>query len=101
MMFMYGTVARLQPKAEQEASVVELLNEWKRTRGPQISGHVASYLYRSERSPGELLLVAVFQDRKSYEANAEAPEQDRWFQRLRASLEHDPIWEDGEIITAL
>jgi len=45
-----------------------------------------------------MIMVAVFQDRDSYYANAADPEQDRWYRRLRDHLAEDPVWEDGEII---
>jgi quinol monooxygenase YgiN len=95
---MYGTVARLQPKEDHERAVIQMLDEWGREHRPRVDGDVASYLLRSERRPGELLLVAVFPDRDAYQTNAAAPEQDQWYQRLREHLDQDPIWEDGEVI---
>lgn len=97
---MFGTVAHLRPKAGQEQAIIEQMRSWERERKPKVKGAVASYLYKSEKDPGELILAVVFQDRESYFANAEDPEQDRWFRRLRELLAADPTWEDGEIITA-
>ena len=31
-------------------------------------------------------------------ANADDPEQDKWYQEMRQHLEADPAWHDGEII---
>jgi hypothetical protein len=76
---MYGTVARLQPKAGEDGAVIDLMKEWDRKHRPCVDGEVASYTFRSERRPGELLMVAVFPDRKSYQSNAETPEQDEWY----------------------
>ena len=44
-----------------------------------------------------MLLLAVFTDKASYVANANDPEQDRWYRGLRELLAADPTWEDGEI----
>ena len=32
------------------------------------------------------------------ERNGRDPEEDRWYRQLRALLEADPEWEDGEIV---
>ena len=97
---MYGTVFRLRPKDGREADVVALTEEWTRVRGPQTAGARAIYLLRSERRPGELIGVAVFDDERTYRANAETPEQDAWYRRLREALEADPVWEDGTFLVA-
>ena len=41
-------------------------------------------------------MIAMFEDKEAYFANANDPEQDRWYQRFRERLEVDPVWEDGE-----
>ena len=72
--------------------------EWGRARKSKVKGAIASYLYKLDKKPDELIMVAVFQDKKSYQANAADPEQDRWYRRLRELLQADPLWEDGEIV---
>lgn len=95
---MYGTVAHVRPKQGQEKAVVAALEEWDATRRPKVKGAIASYLYKLDKSPNELVMAVVFQDKKTYIANAEDPEQDKWFRKLRGLLQADPVWEDGEII---
>ncbi len=92
---MYGTIFRLQPKAGREADVVTLMEEWADSRGQEVQGARAAYLLKSERRPGDLVGVAVFDDEESFRANATAPEQDAWYRRLREVLDTDPVWEDG------
>lgn len=96
---MYGTVARIKAKPGQEKALAAILEEWRNTRGNKVKGVVASYPYQLDKGGGEMLMVAVFQDKATYAANAEDPEQDRWYQRFRAMLSADPIWEDGEILS--
>ncbi len=43
--------------------------------------------------------MAVFEDKASYEANADNPEQHKWFGSLRDLLTEDPAWEDGEYVS--
>ena len=47
-----------------------------------------------------MILVAVFQDKASYEANADDPEQDKWFKEVMEMFEAEPDWNDGEIVVA-
>jgi len=95
---MYGTIARMRPKPGQTKAIVAMMEEWERTRRSKIKGAVATYVYKPDRKPDELVMAVVFQDKKTYRANADDPEQDKWYQRFRALLQADPEWEDGEII---
>ncbi len=97
---MYGTIARMRPKAGHEQQIAELMDQWNRERKPKVSGAVGSYLLRPDRNPDEVLLMAIFDSRETYRANADDPEQDAWYRQLRENLEADPSWEDGEITAA-
>lgn len=94
---MYGTVAHLKLKPGSEAAVRALMQEWNRERKPKVRGVVGGYLFELDSDPQRAILVAVFQDRDTYFANAEDPEQDRWFRRFREHLAEDPVWHDGEV----
>ena len=98
---MFGTVFRMRPKPGQEAAVEEQLRRWQRERKPIVAGVTASYLFKLRDHPDELIGVAVFDSEAHYRANAEDPEQDRWYRDLRALLETDPEWNDGDITVAL
>lgn len=97
---MYGSIFRMRPKAGREAEVVALLEDWGRTRGPHVKGTRGGYFLRPNDRPGELIGVAVFEDRATYEANAKDPAQDEWFRKLRGLLDADPAWEDGTYVVA-
>ena len=97
---MYGTVARMHVKPGHADQLQKLNDEWTQGRGRQAAGYVASYVFRPDTWPDELVLVAIFQDRESYRANAEDPEQDRWYRQMREHLQADPEWTDGEVIFA-
>lgn len=98
---MYGTVAHIRPKVGQEQAVITVMNDWQRERKPKAKGAIAGYLYQTENGSRDLIMVAVFQDKASYRANAEDPDQDRWYHKMRDLLEADPTWEDGEIISTV
>src|SRR2546430_17598285 len=94
---MFGTIFRMRPRAGQEQALTQMLERWQRERRPHVQGFVASYLLTSRTHPGEVVGVAVFDSEASYQKNADAPEQDRWYQDLRALLQADPEWNDAEV----
>lgn len=57
------------------------------------------YLFQMDNDPQDWIMVAMFQDKASYVANAEDPDQDRWFKRLMEHLDGEPQWNDGEAFT--
>ena len=95
---MYGTVAHMRVKAGQENTLRKWMVKWDLERAPTINGPVSSYVYRMDTDSQDLILTVVFKDKASYVANAEDPEQNRWYQALRQHLEADPEWHDGEVI---
>ncbi|MBI4336959.1 MAG: hypothetical protein HY683_03920 [Chloroflexi bacterium] len=96
---MYGTIARIQPKRGREQDVIRHLERWNKERRPRAKGARESYAYKLEK--GGMMLVAVFDSKESYFANASDPEQDRWYRQFRELLEADPEWNDGEVVGAV
>ena len=97
---MYGTIARMRAKQGHTQAIVDMMNEWNRERRPNVKGVVGGYIHTPDNSPDEPVMVAIFQDKDAYVANAQDPEQDKWFQRFREHLEADSDWTDGEIVEA-
>ena len=95
---MYGTIGifKIQPGSEDAA--VEYSNNWWRDRAPNAKGAVAGSLHRNASNPSEFILSVVFESKEAYEANAADPEQDKWYQGLRALLSADPRWMDGDVL---
>ncbi|MGE5225312.1 MAG: putative quinol monooxygenase [Planctomycetaceae bacterium] len=90
---MYGTVAKMRVKPEnreQLRKVAEAQNV------EQVEGFVASYTL-FENDSDVAWLLAVFADRATYDANANDPAQHERFMELRALMDADPEWHDGEI----
>ena len=94
---MYGTVARLQVKPGQEVALQALNEGWLRERKPEATGFIADYALKSERTPGEWFVVAIFDSEENYRKNAADPEQHKQYEALRALLAADPEWNDGAI----
>jgi quinol monooxygenase YgiN len=92
---MYGTVARMRVKPGMEARFTSLFAELESVEVP---GAVGEYLYRMDENESEYFMAVAFADRASYLANADSPAQDARYRQLRALLEADPEWHDGEIV---
>jgi len=96
---MYGTVFTLKVRPERAGELAEIFAEWERELRPKVSGAVGSLAYKLDADPNTWIGCAVFSDKQSYLANAESPEQDKWYQRMRECLTADPEWNDGELIS--
>ncbi len=95
---MYGTVAILKVKPGQEQALLATLDKWWNERRAKVSGAIASTLHRNEANPSEVIMSVVFDNQENYRANISDPEQDAWYQELRALLDADPRWMDGEVL---
>lgn len=94
---MYGTVARMKIKPGSEAKLTADMAQYDDLKIP---GFVSSMVYRMDSDPNEVYMAVVFKDKASYHANARDPKQDERFKKMRASLQADPEWHDGEIIAS-
>ena len=52
--------------------------------------------YRSDADPREYWVAGSWDSKDAYTANSNRPETDASFRRLRALIESDPEWRDGE-----
>jgi quinol monooxygenase YgiN len=91
---MFGTIARAKIKAENRAAFEEVMRT--QMSAAPIEGFVAGYTVWPEKIDDEVMLVAIFRDRESYMRNADDPGQDARYREMRALLESDPEWTDGE-----
>lgn len=94
---MYGTIARLRVKPGAEAQLKQLQDQYGTLNVP---GYVTAYLYKMDANPNEQFLAVVFENKDSYIANAQSPEQDQRYRQMLELLEAEPEWHDGEIISA-
>jgi quinol monooxygenase YgiN len=90
---MYGTVARMVVKPENREAMRAVFAE---DEGRDVKGFVGSYVLM-ENDSDNVWLLAVFEDRAAYDANADDPKMHETYVKYRALLEEDPEWHDGEI----
>ncbi len=100
---MYGTIARLHPKP----GALDALKAEMAAYGPDgrrdPPGFRESFVFIPDKEVYDrptVFLVAIFDDKATYDANADSPEQDADYQRMRAMLEDDPDWMDGTFLGA-
>jgi len=94
---MFGTIARAKIKPENRAAFEDVMRKQMADEAP-IDGFVAGYTMWPEKVDDEVMLVAIFRDRDSYMRNADDPGQDARYREMRALLESDPEWMDGEFV---
>lgn len=90
---MYGTIARIRI----DPTKIDELKAIGASMG-KAPGQITGYVYQMDADPGEIFLVAVFESKEAYWANAQSPEQHERFLRLRSLFLGDPEWHDGAII---
>ncbi len=92
---MFGTVARMTIKPGMESKLQALMREYESL---DIPGYIQTYVYRMTDNPNEYYLATVWQDRESYFANADSPEQDARYRKMLEFLTAEPEWHDGEVV---
>lgn len=93
---MYGTIARVTAPPANVGAMQALAQ-----RIGMAPGQVARYIFQADADPGELWLVALFESKDAYWANARSPEQHARYLELRSLLNADPEWHDGAVIDAV
>jgi len=89
----YGTVAKTRVKPENRDKLREVVS---RQHIEKIPGLITSYVLHENDSDVSWLL-AVFEDRASYDKNADDPAQHQRYLEYRELMEDEPEWHDGEI----
>lgn len=90
---MYGTVAKTRVRSENRDKLRDVM---KKHSAAQIPGFVAGYMLW-ENDSDTAWLFAIFEDRESYDRNADDPAQNERYVEYRALMENEPEWHDGDI----
>ena len=90
---MYGTVAKTRVKAENRDKLRTVMERQDLTGVP---GFVAGYMLW-ENDSETAWLFAIFEDRASYDRNADDPAQNDRYVEYRALMEDEPEWHDGVV----
>lgn len=93
---MYGTVAHMKVKPGQMDAFKALMDDFNTNRRPK--GYLGEIVYQMDSSPNELTLAVFFDSKERYHANANDPEQDKAYRKMRELLDADPEWHDGEVM---
>ena len=94
---LYGTIARFRIKPGTKEEFVKAMDEFGEDIIP---GWKADYYFQMDKDSDEFYLAAIFDDKQSYAANANSPEQHERYLKFRSFLVADPEWNDGHIVSA-
>ena len=94
---MYGTIARFRIKAGVKDEFIKTMDSFG---DAVIAGWVTDYYFQMDNDPDEFYLVAIFNDKDTYQANADSTEQHERYLAFRSFLMDDPEWHDGFIVSA-
>ncbi len=90
---MYGTVAKMEVLPGKRDDLRALMES---QMADPIAGYIRSYAL-IENDSDTLWITVMFEDKRSYMANADDPAQNDRYVAMRALLASDPEWHDGEI----
>lgn len=93
---MYGTIARMKVKSGKMDELKQQMADFDTNRQPK--GYLGEIIYQMDSNPNEIMLAVFFDSKESYHANANSPEQDKEYRKMRDLLDADPEWHDGEVI---
>ncbi|MGH2416148.1 MAG: hypothetical protein ACRDEA_21145, partial [Microcystaceae cyanobacterium] len=80
------------------SKVEDLFRQAAHDQIPLIERMTAFYILNSHSHPGELVGVVIFDSPTSYQKSVNDALQDVWYSQLRALLESDPDWNDGDFV---
>jgi quinol monooxygenase YgiN len=93
---MYGTIAHFRIKPGVKDEFIKAMDSFG---SAFIAGWVTDYYFQMENDPDEFYLVAIFNDKETYQANADSTEQHERYLVFRSFLTDDPEWHDGFILS--
>jgi quinol monooxygenase YgiN len=92
---MYGTIARMKVRKDRIREFLALGKEWDDRERKRALGYIGGEIMWEDKEEGRVCMIVHFTSPESYIENANSPEQDAFYQKLRACLESDPEWIDG------
>lgn len=94
---MYGTIAHFHVLPGMQDDFIKMMDSFG---NDVIPGWRADYYFQTDRDSTEFYLVAIFDDKPSYDDNANSAEQHERYLKFRSFLVEDPQWNDGFIVSA-
>ena len=90
---MYGTVARMKIQREK---VDELRALMTALEPRDVEGYRSMNVLIPDDGRDEIIMTVYFEDKASYQKNADDPKMHESYLQYRALLDADPEWIDGE-----
>jgi len=95
---MWGTIARMRMRPDVPHEY--LMAQARALNAERMRGLLYTSFYRSDTDPRDYWMVAMFESKEAYRANAESRAQNAVYEMMRACLESEPQWNDvDEVLT--
>jgi quinol monooxygenase YgiN len=95
---MYGTVAKFRVKPGVTAQDLTRMDEQYREI---VRGYINTYVCQTDADPNVYYMVAIFESKEAYHANAQSPEQHERYLQFMALLDGEPEWNDGKVTASM
>jgi len=93
---MFGTISRMRLK---EGVTIDQLKDEIGNENDRPASSLALIVLQSVDDPREVWVAGAFESRDAYFQNADSPEQNARFERMRALVEGGPPeWHDGNVV---
>lgn len=93
------TFFKMKAQPGKVDALTEMMRGWEdeRRRAADL-GWVQTVVGSRKGSPDEVWAAVVWDNTANYTKNAESPQQDAWYQKMRALLTSDPEWFDCDVV---
>jgi len=96
---MWGTIARMRVRPDVPEEYLQ--GQMRAFNTDRMAGWLSTAFYRSDDDPRELWIVAMFESKESYRANAGSSAQHAIYLTLRACMEDDLEWHDVDEVASM
>lgn len=97
-MAQHVTFYKMQVQPGKVNDLKQLMKTWEQERGATGLGWVGSIAGSSKSDQNEVWGAVAWDNTQNYMKNADSPEQNAWYQKMRALLAADPQWFDCDVI---
>lgn len=98
-MAQHMTTARMQVASGKMDDLIQLMDEEDaEARRLREQGWQSTVVGKSKNDPNEVWVTVTWDNSQNYMKNSNTPEQNAWYQKLRALLASDPEWHDCDVI---
>jgi quinol monooxygenase YgiN len=97
-MAQHVTFYKMQVQPGKLNDLKQLMEKWQQERKATALGWSGTIVGSSKSAPNEVWGAVSWDNTQNYMKNADSPEQNAWYQQMRALLAADPQWFDCDVV---